>query len=337
MDAMNVDEWLCHTEVEPPCGPNLEYDEAFMSLTSAAAGKPEQQYGDTIIPAEDPDWEAVVEQANAVLRRSKDIRAAILLVRGLTRLSGLRGLASGLEFVRRLLEQHWDDVHPKLVYDGEADPFLRSSAIASLADPQGVVRDLRAAPLFTTAAGVVSVRAAEATLKHEALTADGMTEAQLVQAAAASVGNPDAPIAALRVALDHAKAIASLVSQRMDAIDAPDLAPLIGVFETIARLLPKGNGAAALQHADAQLSGTPVSDAAGAPGALRTREDALRLLQSVCEFLERTEPSSPAPLLIRRAERLIGSGFLDIMRDMAPDSLAHIELITGSREASREE
>jgi type VI secretion system protein ImpA len=65
------------------------------------------------------------------------------------------------------------------------------------------------------------------------------------------------------------------------------------------------------------------------PGGLRTRRDALRMLDSVCEFLERSEPSNPAPLLIRRAQRLIGSGFLDIMRDMAPESLGHIEIITG--------
>ena len=53
------------------------------------------------------------------------------------------------------------------------------------------------------------------------------------------------------------------------------------------------------------------------------------MLDCVCEFLERSEPSSPAPLLIRRAQRLIGSGFLDIMRDMAPESLGHIAVITG--------
>ena len=333
MDAMNVDEWLRETEVEPPCGPNLEYDEAFMSLASAAAGKAEQQFGDTIIPAEDPDWEVVVGKAVEVLRRSKDIRAAVLLVRGLTRLSGIRGLANGLEFVRRLLEQRWEDVHPRLAYDGEADPLLRSSSVAALSDVQGVVRDVRAAPLFTTAAGSVSVRAAEATLKHEAPSADGMTEAQLMQAGAASIGNADAPIAAVRTALEHANAIASLASQRMDAMDAPDLAPLIGVLQTLERLVPKGNGAAA-QDGEAEAS---ANETTGASGTLRTREDALRMLESICQFFERSEPSSPAPLLIRRAQRLIGTGFLDIMRDMAPDSLSHIELITGAREGSREE
>jgi len=68
MDAMNLDEWLRDTDVEPPCGPNLEYDESFMSLMNAAAGKPEQQYGDTVIPAEGPDWPTVRELALALAR-----------------------------------------------------------------------------------------------------------------------------------------------------------------------------------------------------------------------------------------------------------------------------
>jgi type VI secretion system protein ImpA len=37
--------------------------------------------------------------------------------------------------------------------------------------------------------------------------------------------------------------------------------------------------------------------------------------------------------LIRRAQRLIGSGFMDIMRDMAPESIAQIEAIAGIKPA----
>jgi type VI secretion system protein ImpA len=337
MDGNDVDDWLRDTEVEPPCGPNLEYDDAFLALASASAGKREQQYGDTIIPGEDPDWAGVVEQATQLLRRSKDLRAATLLARGLTHVAGIGGLAAGLECVRGLLERHWDDVHPKLVYDGEADPLLRASALAALADPNGLVRDLRAATLFATAAGPVTVRAAEATLKHEATSDNGVTEAQLAQAAAAGIGDPSAPIASMRAALDHAEAIASNVAQHFDAVDAPDLAPLLDVMKTIARIVPKANGAAGIAATAAAAQDAVSGEAMAAPGALRTRADALRMLDAICEFLERTEPSSPAPLLIRRAQRLIGSHFIDIMRDMAPESVAHIELITGALPARSEE
>jgi type VI secretion system protein ImpA len=39
-----------------PCGENLEYDAEFQALEQASQGKAEQQFGDTIIPAEPADW-----------------------------------------------------------------------------------------------------------------------------------------------------------------------------------------------------------------------------------------------------------------------------------------
>jgi type VI secretion system protein ImpA len=327
---MTVEDWLRPTELEPPCGPNLEYDDQFMALVSAAAGKPEQQYGDTIIPAVEPDWESIVEDSGRLLGRSKDLRTTLLLTRGLTHVRGLAGLAQGMELARRLLDEHWDGVHPQLVYDGVVDPIFRSSALATLADSEGLMRDLRAATLFSTPAGPVTVRAAEATLKREATSPDAMTEAQLRQAAAASATSEGAPILSLAAALEHCRAIASLTTERMGAEGAPDLAPLSDVLTTIHRLLPAPGGEDRGSGAAGDAAATDAA-AAVAGGELRTRQDAVRILDSVCRFLERNEPSNPAPLFIRRAQRLIGSGFLDIMRDMAPDSLGHIELLTGQQ------
>ena len=44
---------------ESPCGPDCEYDNDFLALSQAVVGKPEQQFGDTVIPAVDPDWRQV--------------------------------------------------------------------------------------------------------------------------------------------------------------------------------------------------------------------------------------------------------------------------------------
>jgi type VI secretion system protein ImpA len=323
---MTIDDWLRDTETEPPCGPNLEYDDQFMALASAALGKPEQQFGDTIIPAEDPDWKGVLEQSSALLSRTKDLRATLLLTRALTRVEGLPGLLQGLELTRRLLETHWDDVHPRLVVDGEPDPMLRANALSGLADEAGLLRDLRAASLIATPVGPITVRTAEAVLKRDA-GAD-MTEGQLTQAAHAGINGNQASLLSVPAALDHCRAIQLLAVERMGSVDAPDLQPARTLLETIGRLVvaPAGDGEAAVVGAEAGAATAATGDGIG---ALRTRQDAMRALDAVCEFLSRSEPSNPAPLLIRRAQRLIGSDFLDIMRDMAPESLAHIEAITG--------
>lgn len=63
--------------------------------------------------------------------------------------------------------------------------------------------------------------------------------------------------------------------------------------------------------------------------ALRSRHDALLALESVCRYLERTEPSHPAPLLLRRAQRLMHMNFREIVRDMAPAALPQLDALTG--------
>jgi hypothetical protein len=75
---------------------------------------------------------------------------------------------------------------------------------------------------------------------------------------------------------------------------------------------------------------------AGAPGVIRTREDAIRMLDRVCEYMERTEPASPAPLLIRRAQRLMNKSFVEIIEDLTPDSVVAIKALEASKTSLRE-
>ena len=91
-----------------PCGPDLEYDNDFLALTQAAAGKPESQFG----PAEPPDWRGTRELAENLLERSRDLRLAVYWLRALVRLHGCAALVPGLELLNGLLESMWEQVHP---------------------------------------------------------------------------------------------------------------------------------------------------------------------------------------------------------------------------------
>jgi type VI secretion system protein ImpA len=46
-------------------------------------------------------------------------------------------------------------------------------------------------------------------------------------------------------------------------------------------------------------------------------------------YYDRNEPSSPVPMLLQRAKRLISKDFLDIMRDLTPEGVAQAELLGG--------
>jgi type VI secretion system protein ImpA len=131
--------------------------------------------------------------------------------------------------------------------------------------------------------------------------------------------------------------IASACAQHLPESHRPALEAVKALVSTVAEVLP------APAHANAQAdaastSSAPASHAAtqqrqdpapAGPGHLRTRDDAIGQLLSIAEFLEASEPTNPAPLLIRRAVRLMQMGFIDIVRELSPDSAAQIENITG--------
>ena len=58
-----------------------------------------------------------------------------------------------------------------------------------------------------------------------------------------------------------------------------------------------------------------------AVGAIKSRQDAIRALDAVAEFFRRNEPSSPIPLFLERAKRLVSKDFLEVLADIAPDAV----------------
>ena len=63
--------------------------------------------------------------------------------------------------------------------------------------------------------------------------------------------------------------------------------------------------------------------------ALSSREDARRQIREIVKFMETIEPSHPAPMLLKRADRLMGMTFYEIIRDIAPGAVADVERIAG--------
>ena len=141
MADIDVDAFLAPVNDTAPCGEDLEYDAAYLALEEAARGKAEQQFGDTVIAAEEPDWRAMREQAVALFQRTRDLRVAIHLLRANTRLNGFAGFASGIKVLRGLVEQHWDAVYPQLDASDNNDPTMRLNALGPLADPTGLLAD----------------------------------------------------------------------------------------------------------------------------------------------------------------------------------------------------
>jgi type VI secretion system protein ImpA len=312
-------------------GEDLDGDAAFAALERALVGKPERQVGNTITPAEPPDWAFVEATATELLRRSSDLRLAAALFAAWTSRHGVAGCMDGLALVRGLLERSWAALYPQLDADNPSDAQARASALASLYEPR-LLATLRGAPLVRSRSfGPITWRNLDRTGGASAL------DSASLDAAFAEVPQEEiiATAESLRMSLSHVAAIEGAFAT---VASGPDLAPLTLLLRSIlngvqpriqAQIAPPS------ENSPARVEGQPASPSAPATalrGELRSRDDVLRAIEAICNYYSTHEPSSPLPLLLRRCKRLVTMTFAEIIQDMVPDALPQVRVIAGKSE-----
>ena len=320
-----------------PCGENLEYDPQFLALEAALNGKPEVQYGSTITPATGPDWKTARALALELMVRTHDLRVAVGLTRALLGMEGAPGLAAGLSLLAALLATQWDSLHPQLDADDDNDPTLRLNTLAALVEAGGMLRQLRDMPLVEVRAiGVFSLRDIEAAEHDGASDASGAAPATILAAFNAA---PQDRLAATCAALDAAhasvQALEAVLAQHLGAGMGIDLAPLSLLLTRAAgQVRPHLAVMADSQEQVATVEGSSAPPPALREGEIAGRADVIRLLDRVCAWYARAEPSSPVPLLLQRARGLVDMNFLELMEELAPDGLNQLTQISGIRRDS---
>ena len=338
MSAIDVSKLLQEISAETPCGEDLQYDPAFRELELAATAKPEQRIGDSVVPGHEPNWSDVKDRAVDLMRRTKDLRVAVQLTRSLLRTGGPAGLADGLALVGGMLERYWDLLYPRLDPEDGNDPTFRLNALANLGDWDAMVRGLREMPLIRSRVlGPISLRDVEIANGSAPKPADGdepvhemaTIEAAFAEADAAALqANADG----IHAALENLAKIQALVNDRVGSAGSVDLSRLASslqsadriLTEQLARRSPAGAGGA-----EGGAAGAGSVRSGGISGEIGSREDVIRMLDKACDYFNRNEPSSPVPLLLQRAKRLVTKSFVEIMKDMAPGGLSEVKSIGG--------
>jgi type VI secretion system protein ImpA len=338
-----------------PCGEDLEYDPDFMALHQATTGKREQQFGSTIIPAEPPDWARVERIAKQLCTRTRDLRVLVPLTLAWTENRGLPGYVDGLQLVDAVLQKFWDDVHPRVVDDGFEDPLPRMNALAALAEAEGLGRSVRDARLLEDGGASMSLRQVEALLDssktdHQIDYPGGI--GRLRDAARRAQEKAAPPVVALRAALDLLQRIRETCERALGQSWAPDFSRLERSLRTVVQLLPEQALSEEVEAGEAHSGADPQGAGVAEPAAkdavagsanggaglrtvlikdieISTRDDVQVLLEKACQFMERTEPSHPAPMLIRRAQRLLDLNFFQIIEELVPEGLQKIESLAG--------
>jgi type VI secretion system protein ImpA len=338
---LNLAQLLKDISSNSPCGENLEEDAVFLTLQDEARFVEERQMGDSVIPAEEPDWKVVRNLALELLERTRDIQVAMHLTSALVRTDGFHGLEQGLTLLKEWLKKYWDSVYP--VQDPEDDyPILRINTLSSLNDYTLFRKALNHIALTQSALGDFSWQDIEiAEGKKPAPSEVGLPEMSLIEAAF----NETDLVAlqklgsSIKQALQQVKEISKIIIEKVDAINTPDLSALTHLLQSI-----NGFVAEKIQQRQ-EVEGAPgdldAGDAAESmpvnslksikskQAGIHSRNDVIQAIDEMCKYFDRYEPSSPVPFLLLRAKKLLAMNFMDILRDMTPDAVNQAENICG--------
>lgn len=331
---------------EPPCGPNLEYDPAFLEMVELSEPQAEQQYGSVIREAKDPEWSQVLDRCLKVANRTRDLRVGVLLVEALCHETGWQGLADGMQVLEYWICNQWDTIHPQLDPEDGLDPTQRMSVLARLVSSHDLLRSIEMLPLVShRSLGHVSFhdyrvlihgiettrpltltpndvelifqetqpRDLELVLQH--LRAASESFHRITQFLVATVGSQvwsGVKVIELLHQIEHTLVgRVPKVEMRPAAIE-PVAAPTVVSASTVTNVLPQ---------VDPVVGATSIEWKAE-PGQvtltkIQSRAEATAAIDSICSYFEANEPASPVPLLLQRAKRLIPMSFVEILHELA--------------------
>jgi type VI secretion system protein ImpA len=362
VSTIEIERLLQEISPEAPSGENdLAHDPAFMELETDIQGTPRIESGGKVIQeAKDPNWSKIQKSALELVGRTHDLRVAVSLTRALLHTEGFQGLHAGLSLLRGYVERYWDTLYPRLDPEDDNDPTERVNILEALGDWNMMIAPLMKARLCSSrTAGNVNLRqyriaagkVADLTVSDEekktvptlATIEGAFADCSLdeLQANRESVGE------SLRARND----LEAVVEEKVGSAGTPDLKQLNDVLREIDNLLgdqlsrrepskssnkrekpektdqPKKPDSDPYGHSDTSPEGRSFD-------MVESREDVLRILDQVCTYYDLFEPASPVPLLLKRAMRLVEKNFMEIIEDLAPDSIAQIEKICGSKEGT---
>ncbi|WDD91931.1 type VI secretion system ImpA family N-terminal domain-containing protein [Burkholderia sp. FERM BP-3421] len=344
-------DWMTPIEPAAPCGVDLEYDPEFVVLSAKVAPRPDAQYGDFVGSPEPVSWSDAERDCLRLMMRSKDMRVAVLFTRCRTRLAGAVGLAEGIGLLAGWLTAFPDTLHPRpdVDADHEAALEIRMNALQALTDGDGLLADVREIALTRSSAARLQVRDVERAFAQPR-PGDALAPESVARQLDEIQAQQRAALAGFDDALAGVTAIELWSFEHLGAF-TPDLRPLANLLRHVAGRRERAEaGSPEAAPAEPDAHGVPArppvagpSEVAAPAGAAPThaapavvaaawphpasdgpadRLAARDLIRAARLWFEQHEPSSPIPVLLRRAEHYVGKGYAEVVRAIPAELLA---------------
>jgi len=322
---------------DDPCGPDLDAagDVQYLNFFAAAESLLPMSYFEVVNANGergrfDPKAIDIAGQfaaAQPLLARTRDLRLTMLLAKFSILNRDLDGFLSCLKATTLLLREQWEAVHPR---GEDGDYAFRAVTVEAIDVFPTVINPLQFLPLIENRRhGSLNYRAYQIA-KGEIPAADADVDMPDLGTIERIVGETD---------LDTLKA----VSARCSAV-AAEIADIKSVWReklnsgqpiSLDRLAVVANGMAnwlaALVTARDPAALAPSRDETAqndqqlpieTAGAVTSPGQASAALAAAADYFARKEPSSPALLLVRQAQGMVGKSFIEVMRMLMP---AHVE------------
>lgn len=291
-----------------------------------------------------PDWRSVKDWGLKILaEKSKDLEIAAYVVEALARLHGFAGVRDGFRAANGLLEQFWDRLYPVSEDSDVEGRFSHVLWLNGIDRPGTLVVPIAKLPLTAeTAAGEFTL-----TQYHEGRATAKITDAKArqkkIDAGAVTLEAVQRAVAATPAAFyvdlleDAGQALTEFnrfceLMAEKSGYDPPSgdlrgaIDDFLDVVKDVAKAkIPKAAAVEAAKTSDAtetaaaEGSGPAPTAATAPPGAILTRDDALRNLEKVAEFFRRTEPHSIIPYALEQVVVWGRMPLPDLLAELIPD------------------
>lgn len=329
---IDIESLLQPISADDPCGPDMLLSAEFDAIQQARQhDDPSLDQGEWVIDRKEADWPFVIRECTTLLTTtSKDLRLAIWLTDAAGTTRGFAGITDGYTLLAGLCERYWEQVHPQ-AEDGEMD--ARNGNVSWLLSR--TVELLQTAPLLTTPRGTVTVLAwqtavaLDQAIRRQPSEADDLQRGKVTLEALDQIRG-SAPGAQVKEVSRAYEACRTAIERFREVFEArmgdegPSFGPLMDTLENVRHLIGRfaADAGVSLTSAVATPAPVPATDAffseppavapvrsqSGGNAAMlvqdiHTREQAILQLRYVADFFERTEPSSPAAYMARKAAK----------------------------------
>jgi type VI secretion system protein ImpA len=346
MSEINLENLLSEVSAESPCGEDISADQSYLTLEHLIQAK--QADGGMLGREEgagEPNWLEIRDKSVELLQRSKNLRVAMYLTLAILKLEGIAGLRDGLSLIHELLERFWDQLYPRLDPDDAYDPLERINILLSLSppsisisgqDPMKFKQRLMEVPLCNSSRmgrfDFRCIQIAKGVLSVPDDQKAGIPDMSVIDAAFQDTTTEEllATSQAAQEAIEHLTAITDVFSKRAAQGQTPDLSGFEAILKNISKciqeyLAKRGHGVIMEQDTIIEENKSERSFT----GGINSPQEAVLALEKICQYFEKHEPSSPVPLLLRRAQRLVSKSFVEVIGDFCPEAMRQIEMIGG--------